>query len=559
MIDRPYQTEAEDAVVTEYDKNVRRMLLVMATGTGKTIVLSRLYEKLKSRLKGRMIVLAHTEELVDQNREKIQTINPTLKVGKEMAGNYADLDCDIISASVATLGRDGTKRLDRLEWEKIDKLIVDEAHHSTASAYRRVIDRFSQPTPDVVDGNRLLVGVTATPDRSDGVSLSSNYDRVVYTYSLRQAITDGWLVGIRGFRVSTNTVLDAVAKSYGDFVVGELSNAVNTPYRNKLVVEAWQAKGEDRQTVAFTVDIKHAQDLAEEFRKSGVSAEAVWGDDPDRAEKLRLHREGKIRVLCNCGVLVEGYDDWNIGVVLLCRPTQSPVLFTQMVGRGTRLAPEGMTKAPLIVIDVVDGTMKNSLITLPTLVGLQNNLDLNGMGIVEAVTMLEGLQETHPNVDFSKLIDISGTKALIESVDLFQIRFPEEVEQNSELVWYRAAAGGFRINIKKETTKNGFVHVYENILGKWELDGEINDEKFHGTRPSVEEIFRIADEQIRKRVTAYTLSLVKRKATWHDKPVTKQQITLLGKLFPKKLFPIDQMTSGDASRVIGERLARFKK
>ena len=109
--DRFYQTEALNSLVTDYDKGFRRVMLNMATGTGKTVAFAKLFEKFRSRLPGQMMVLAHTEELVEQNRQKMQDVNPTLKVGKEMAGEYADPNSDIISASVATVGRMGSKRL----------------------------------------------------------------------------------------------------------------------------------------------------------------------------------------------------------------------------------------------------------------------------------------------------------------------------------------------------------------------------------------------------------------------------------------------------------------
>jgi superfamily II DNA or RNA helicase len=120
----------------------------MATGTGKTICFARLMETFKTRLPGQMMVLAHTEELVKQNEKKLREVNPTLKVGREMAGEYADPNSDIISASVATTGRQGTKRNDRFNWTNIDKLVIDEAHHSTADAYGRVIDLVGINAPD---------------------------------------------------------------------------------------------------------------------------------------------------------------------------------------------------------------------------------------------------------------------------------------------------------------------------------------------------------------------------------------------------------------------------
>ena len=570
--ERPYQIAAENSVLTEYDKGVRKMLLSLATGTGKTIVMSRLYKRLKSRLPGQLIVLAHREELIDQNRAKMQAVNPGLKVDKEMASHHADpATADVIMASVATLGRKGTKRVEIYNWSQVDKIFVDEAHHSTADSYGNIFTlagSFDQPT------HKLLLGVTATPSRGDGTALAKVYDKIAYVYSIRQAIEDGWLVDVRGYRVRTDTDISQVKTSAGDFAQEALEDAVNTPKRNHRVVLAWKELAFGRQTIAFCVGIQHAKDLADRFEAEGVVAAAVWGDDPERAEKLRLHREGKITVLCNCGVLTEGYDDWRVSCVLLARPTKSPVLFTQMVGRGTRLqeglgnlkelllTPKAKTlfvtdgfKKDCIVIDVVDNAGKNSLVTLPTLMGLGCSFDLRGQSMVGAVRQIEEMQDKHPSIDFTTLDDIDKMQSFIESVNMFDVRFPEEVEQNSELTWFRSAEGGYRMSIpaQEKGTKSSSVHIFQNLLNKWEIVGSIGQAQFHGVRNSIEEAFKVADEQIRQRAP-WAMKVLAREATWHDKQASPQQMALLKKLMPWKTFPAN-LGRGQASRLIGERLA----
>ena len=348
-----------------------------------------------------------------------------------------------------------------------------------------------------------------------------------------------------------------MAKSGTDFAAGELSARVDTPLRNQQIVDAWRSHGENRKTVVFCADIQHAKDMAESFTNANVVAEAVWGDDPERTEKIARHRSGTTNVLCVCGLLLEGYDDPTIACVVLARPTQSPVLFSQCVGRGTRLAPN---KKDLIVIDVVDGTMTHSLVTLPTLMGLPNTLDIKGRPLTEAAAFIEELQAKNPAVDFAKCDDIDDAKLLVEKVDMFSIKFPAEVEQNSELTWFRAACGGYKMLIPKEGASSaGLVHIYENALGIWELDGRVKDEGFHGIRPSFEEAIKVADEQVRKRVNTQTLSCVKREALWHKKKVSDGQITMLKRLFPHRAFDFSLMNSGQASRLISERLTRRAK
>jgi superfamily II DNA or RNA helicase len=543
--------DAEAATLSEYDKGVRRMMLVMATGTGKTFCFANLYEAMKSRLPGKMLVIAHTDQLVRQNAEGLKAVNPKLDVGIEMGTEHSDpLFDDIISTSVQTLGRKGTERVHQFDWNKIDKVVIDEAHHGVTDGYHRILDAAGSLRDDT---RKLLLGVTATPNRPDGTPLSDLFEKVAYSYSIRQAIKDKWLVPIRGYRMVTDTNLDEVSKSDGDFVKSELSVAVNQEKRNTQIVDVWMKLGENRKTLVFTVDIQHAKDQAQAFRDRGISAEAIWGEDPDKQDKLDAYRDGKIRVLCTCNLLVEGFNDPSIACIILARPTTSSILFTQMVGRGTRLC-DG--KIDLIVIDVVDGTLKHSLLTLPTLMGLSAKLDLQGRSLLDAVEELEALQEENPTVDFANLDLLTKAKWFIEQIDMFQIRFPAEVENSSELTWLKAVDGGYRMRVPKESAGAGFVKIFENAIGQWELTGRINDEDFHGLRTSFEDSIKVADEQIRKRVNSITLQTLRRDATWTKKPVTSGQMKMLARLFPHKQFLYEEMNSGQASHLISERLGR---
>ena len=240
-----------------------------------------------------------------------------------------------------------------------------------------------------------------------------------------------------------------------------------------------------------------------------------------------------------------------------------------MVGRGTRLE-DGINlkdhdymdrvKRNVIVIYVVDGKPEPTLITLPTLMGLSNNLDVEGRSIVEAAELIETLQEENPNVDFSRIETISETKTLIEQVDMFQVRFPQEVQDSSELTWYRSSTGGYKMLIPKEGSDGaGVVKIYENTLGQWELTGKIKGEEFHGIRGTFEEAIKVTDEQIRKRVSKQTLSYISREAKWHGEKPSRGQVKMLTRLFPWKHFNYEQMNRGEASKLISETLTRRAK
>ena len=187
----------------------------------------------------------------------------------------------------------------------------------------------------------------------------------------------GYLAPVAGYRVETDIDLSRVKTSMGDFVVSQLSDAVNIESRNALVVKAFRELVPDRRTLVFGVDVAHALDLAAAFRHYGITAAPVTGDTPpdERGETLAAFSSGRIQVLTNCMVLTEGYDEPAVDGIILARPTKSALLYTQMIGRGTRLHPG---KTDVTVVDVVDNSSKHRLVTLPSLFGLAENFNLKG-------------------------------------------------------------------------------------------------------------------------------------------------------------------------------------
>ena len=567
MKNRLYQTNALDAIDTGIEQGVYHQLISMATGTGKTHVFAQLKERLKATLPGQQLILAHREELIDQAVRKTQHLNPTLRVDKEKGKHHADPSIsDIIVASVSTLGRKGTKRVFNYNWERVDKVVTDEAHHSIASSYMNIYEAGGYLIPG---DKRLLLGMTATPQRGDGKALAQLYKKIVYVYSLRQAITEGWLVDIRGIKVQTKVSLDQVKTSEGDYDTKELANTVDIPVRNQQVAKAYLDYGEERQAIGFTVNIAHAQHLAEMFLHYGIAAEAIWGDDPERANKLARHRAGTTIVLFNCGVLTEGYDDWRIGCIILACPTKSAVKFTQMVGRGTRLEEleGGMVpnlldwsgrplKRDCIMLDVVDATSRNSLVTLPTLMGMAGSLNLKGGSLLGAIQRLEEAQAKYSHLDFSQLEDINSLESFIEQVDLFVVKFSPEVEGNSDFTWHNGASGGYILMLPKTEgdSQRNEIRITQNMLDKFEIKAYIKGKRYKGERDTIESVFQAADKLVQD-ICPEALKLVKREATWHNLPPTAGQLRLIVKFFRNKPLP-SNLTRGQASALIGSKLAK---
>lgn len=539
---RKYQEDCLDAIVENMQAGVRHQLVVMATGLGKTVVFSNLPARLN---KGKMLVIAHRSELLDQAVDKIQHWNPTLKVGLEKAEHHAEADCDVIVACNASVGRAGSKRLEHF-WDDIGTIVIDECHHVLGGSYLNILEDSGVLLPA---SDKLLVGFTATPrrrnkargkqvntlDDDDLLTLRSVFSKIVYSFPIRRGIKEGFLCPLKGFRVGTQTNLDAVKTVAGDFATEQLSEAVNTPERNLQVVKAWKENANNRPTLCFTVDVQHGKDLAETFLHNGVMAQPIYGDDPQRADKLNWFESGKVQVLCNCALLTEGFDSPSVACIVLARPTKSGSLYTQMVGRGTRIM-DGKTDCS--VIDVVDNYKRCSLVTLPSLLGMSPELNLQGGSLTDTAEKLEAMQEKFPGIDFTQLTDISKINAYVESVDLFAKPYGEEVLEFSKLAWMADSAGGYTLQIPEKKELKGMfyqhkherLNIAENELGEYVLSiSAVNVDKQLGIYNTLQEAFASADE-VMQRCRPDRMKLVTREAEWHTYPASEPAKKLLRSL-----------------------------
>jgi ATP-dependent helicase IRC3 len=256
---RDYQRECLKAVYENYRTGIRRQVVSLPTGSGKTVIFSELPRYLK--MKKKMLVLAHRSELLEQARDKIRQANPDLRVEIEQAGRVAGPESQVVVASVPTLGRENSKRLRRLDSEDFYIIVVDEAHHSTAKTYVRVLKHFGVFEKT---GRKLLVGFTATPKRGDGKGLDAVFQEIVFSRTLPEMIDAGYLSPVAGYRVETDVDLSRVKVRMGDFVASQLSAAVNIEQRNELVVKVYSSFTErhhaairsSASTREFTMDLR---------------------------------------------------------------------------------------------------------------------------------------------------------------------------------------------------------------------------------------------------------------------------------------------------------------
>lgn len=341
---RPYQEAARQAIHTQWNSGVQRTLLVLPTGTGKTIVFAAVVED-AVRAGRRVLILAHRGELLDQAADKIRR-----STGLASAVEKAESSClgswyRVVVGSVQSLQR--PQRLEQFPHDYFGTIVIDEAHHAITDGYRRVLDWF--PEADVL-------GVTATPDRGDMRNLGEVFSSLAYEYKLTEAIRDGFLCRIMAQTIPLQLDISTVGMSGGDYAVGELGGALD-PYLDQIAAEM-KKHCRDRKTVVFLPLIKTSQKFRDILNAHGFNAAEVNGQSADRAAVLADFEAGKYNVLCNSMLLTEGWDCPSVDCVVVLRPTKVRSLYSQMVGRGTRLSPG---KKDLLLLDFLWLTDRHEL------------------------------------------------------------------------------------------------------------------------------------------------------------------------------------------------------
>ncbi len=533
---RDYQLECLKTIKDRYQAGVRRQLICLPTGSGKTVIFAKFPRYF--RMQKQMLVLAHRKELLDQAYDKIKDTNPGLNVAVEQADRSADPDCDVVIASVPTLGRRGSNRIQRLDPDRFFLVVVDEAHHATAATYRRVLDYFGVLAPE---SPKLLVGFTATPKRGDGQGLNAVFQEIAFSRSLPEMIPK-WLAPVAGYRVETDVDLSRVRTRMGDFVTSRLSQAVNTTPRNDLVVDVFRSNLKDRKTLCFCVDVAHTNSVAKAFQEAGIPAAAVTGDmDPAKREKaLEDFHTGRIQVLANCMVLTEGYDEPSITGIILARPTKSALLYTQMIGRGTR---KYRGKENVTIIDIVDVTRDHSLTTLPSLFGFAEQFDLEGHTTDEVQRDIRWVETHRPWIPIDKATSLSDLRYRCERINLLDLETPAELQPFSDFAWIDRGRGGYRLGLADATA----ILVAPTILGDWEviLRGR-QEEKIITRANRLEEAIQQAENRVSQDLPE-SVGLVLRNARWRQTPASEKQVRLLR---DQKIAVPEGLTKGQANHLI---------
>lgn len=534
---RLYQQEALEAMLKAESNGVARQLVVLPTGAGKTVLFAHLPIVRKNSLP--MLVLAHRAELLNQAKAKIESMNPNLSVAIEKAENKAGY-VDVVVASVQTLGRGNSTRIEGFDQEYFKTIIIDEAHHAAASSYQKILTYFKSD---------YVLGVTATPQRSDSVRLVDTFDEIVYYKSIQDLINDGWLSPLIGYRVKTETDISDVEITNGEYKQEQLAEAIDNPNRNACIVSAFTDLARDKKTVVFAANIAHARNLASSFAsQTRAQVRVVLGETPEeeREQILKDFKSGVVQVIINVGVLTEGFDEPSIEAIILARPTRSTLLYTQIVGRGTRLN-DG--KLNCMIIDIADATKGKKPVSLPTLLGLPADFDLQGQSFTEVAKEFDKLKDFCPGMA-TQVLNPDDIRNSYKEINLFMPPPPNPaVVEHSKFVWAEIGENHFQLNLSSVDS----MQIYYDALGRWVAQiKQRSGEKYLytpiGHAATLRTVFARTDEWICKN-RPMSLNLIDGDALWRKDFPTDKQIKLLRRIG----VPITtEITKGMASQIISK-------
>jgi DNA repair protein RadD len=367
MLLRPYQKVAVSDACKALDKH-GNTLVVAPTGAGKTIMLSALVGERHKKGK-RILVIQHRDELVKQNKEKFEKVNPYITTSI-VNGTVKHWDGDAVFSMIQTMSRDRNLR-DR---PLFDMVVIDEGHHAAAPTYTKVIEAVRE------DNDKAeIVGFTATPNRGDGKGLRSVFNNCAHQIELATLIREGFLVRPKSYVIDLGVgdQLDKVTKRGKEYDMQEVASIMDRQVINNRIVDEWKEKAGGRKTVVFCSTVAHAAHVCDAFVTAGIKSNYVTGetDKDERAAMLYDLEFGDTQVIVNVAVLTEGFDAPPVSCIVLTRPCSQKGTMVQMIGRGLRiLDPElypNIIKTDCIVMDF--GT---SIITHG---GLDESANLDGV------------------------------------------------------------------------------------------------------------------------------------------------------------------------------------
>ncbi|RKF63111.1 putative mitochondrial ATP-dependent helicase irc3 [Erysiphe neolycopersici] len=567
---REYQEECVQSILSYISKGQKRLGISLATGAGKTVVFTQLIDRIESpeERRDQTLILAHRHELVEQAARHCSQVYPEKTVEIEMGSIHATGLADITVASIQSIT--SGSRISKFDPSRFKLVLVDEAHHIVASTYLKTLDYFGLST--LQKDSPILVGVSATMSRSDGLRLGKAIDHIAYHKDYVELIDEKWLSKLIFTTVRTEADISKVRHGVnGDFQAGELSRILNTDNINKVTVRSWLERCSNRKsTLVFCVDLQHVIGLTNTFREHGIDARFITGSTSksERSERLDKFKNCEFPVLINCGVFTEGTDIPNIDCVLLARPTRSRNLLVQMIGRGMRLCPG---KQNCHIIDMV-ANFERGVVTTPTLFGLDPSV-LVEEADPEDLRKLKKKKEEEEEASQASELESNLTERNSMQTALFntKITFTDYlsihdlisdtslenfIRKMSTLAWVSVGPDRYILShmdgcylcLELSPTDGNFI-VKENIV----LNSSENKLKFARPRillttPDFETALKGADTYAKSK---YVMRFIQASAEWRKREATRGQIDFLNKFRTEddKMSYTD-LTMGKASDMI---------
>lgn len=524
---RSYQRDAVDAVHAAWAKGVRRPAVVLPTGSGKTVVFAHLLREWLDVNRGRRaLVLAHRDELIGQAVDKIHSVAPSLKVGVVKAQRNQTLS-DVVVGSVQTL-RNERRRKQLLN---VGLVVVDECHHSSAKSYVDVLTHFGALGGD----SAHAVGFTATMSRGDGMALGRVWEDVVYTRSIQEMITGGFLVRPRGVRVRVEDLnLAGVKRTRGDYSEGALGAALEESMAPQAAAKAYLEHAADRPGILFAPTVSSATAFRDAFEDLGITAGLVHGAMPtaERERTLKAFSAGDIQVLCNCMVLTEGTDLPLAACVVVARPTTHSGLYIQMVGRVLR-PHQASGKTDALVLDIVGASARHALSAHIDLFGEEPNGDDDELPDDDDVDDADDLGSGEVTLD--EVVGVDGP-LVSEEVDLFHGSASAWVRTTGHGIWFLPAGDRYIAMVGGAVPGTWDVvsmHRYRRGDSRWVIRG-VEDRSYAMA-------WAEADVTVAEQLTA------SRARVWRAKKPSDAQLRLAGQ-YGVAILP--GMLSGEVSGLI---------
>jgi len=503
---RPYQIESVEAV-----KNLEpnfNGILSLSTGTGKTVIMAAI----ANETVGRVLIIVQSSELRDQTKEKLLNNNPELDVGLVQA-SLDQVSSKVVIGTRQSLTHSKSTRLERMsEYGDFELVFFDECHVAIGQI-KKIVDKLNP--------NIKVVGLSATPIAQD---MTKVFHGIIYEKSILEMINSKYLCEPKAIYVHSDVDLSNVKTVAGEFNQRQLEDAVNTDNRNDIIVDAYIKYASDRKsTIVFATGIAHARDICQKFKDNNIICDYVDStvEDTKRESVINNFKSGKLPVIVNVGVLTTGFDHPGSDCILMCRPTKSKILYTQIIGRGLRTA-EG--KSNCLIIDVVDIVRKHDLMTMTDIFGVEIK---NQETLTEAIEREEkDKAEKLEREELAKQKENERLRLIAEELKLFKTNMGEYFSE-SYYHWFKCDNEIFALSTNSDHHYTIYKNLSENIFELYYVNttNKINTKDYISEDDNLINLIEEAEKYASRKYSTF----LDRKAKWKYEPATQKQLDWLKK------------------------------